>query len=276
MATLELSRALPLATALAVAAVSGLYTAVWGAFKDAPYEGFKARSFPRSVLTSVTVMLLVFGIAPLRERVLMLSLFHLFLFTMGMERILNEIYKACFRGLALGGRAPDDDPDRFQIPQRLAFFGRRVGSGGLRALSGLAALALTVWVLLAQTMVHSPAGFLAVAAATGLLIAVLGAYKDAPIEGFQWDKFFRSALLLVVLTPLLHALGPVELGLLVFVEGGLERMLMEFDKSYVQQRVPGKFRSDLQLLDPRFVMRRPWLHRLAMLIVAGMAVLYHR
>jgi hypothetical protein len=139
---------------------------------------------------------------------------------------------------------------------------------------GAAALGASAAVLMADRIVSGRLAFLAVAFGTGTLIGILGAYKDAPFEGFQWDKFFRSALLLAVVSPLLHALGPAPLGLLIFVNGGLERMLMEFDKSYVQQSVPGKFRSDLAPCNPRFVERRPWLHRAAMVILAGVAMLY--
>ena len=32
-----------------VSLISGLYTSLWGAFKDAPYEGLKAATFPRSI-----------------------------------------------------------------------------------------------------------------------------------------------------------------------------------------------------------------------------------
>ena len=33
---------------LGISAVSGLYTSLWGAFKDAPYEGFKRGTFPEA------------------------------------------------------------------------------------------------------------------------------------------------------------------------------------------------------------------------------------
>ena len=39
------------------ALVSGLYTSLWGAFKDSPYEGFKPRTFPRSIYFHIAIFL---------------------------------------------------------------------------------------------------------------------------------------------------------------------------------------------------------------------------
>ena len=40
-----------------VVLVSGFYTSLWGAFKDGPYEGFKPKTFLRSVYFHVAIFL---------------------------------------------------------------------------------------------------------------------------------------------------------------------------------------------------------------------------
>src|SRR5262245_2034745 len=116
--------------ALGVSILSGLYTSAWGAFKDAPYEGFNRRSFPRSIFFSIAIALvLAQGPLPaaLHERFAELSPFLIFFLVMGAERIITEIYKACFR---------DGDQSKFFIPQRLTFFGRHVRSDVTRWAAG--------------------------------------------------------------------------------------------------------------------------------------------
>ena len=40
---------------LGVSIVSGLYTSLWGAFKDCPFEDFKPRTFPRSIYFHIVI-----------------------------------------------------------------------------------------------------------------------------------------------------------------------------------------------------------------------------
>ena len=103
--------------------------------------------------------------------------------------------------------------------------------------------------------------YLAVAYLTGLLVSGGGAWKDAPFEGFHTLKFFRSGLTLAVASPLFHWLrtpgDPVALGVLIYMNGGLERFLVEYYKTYIQRNMSGKFRPDLPRVETR---RREKLH----------------
>jgi hypothetical protein len=79
------------AFALAVIAVSGLYTSLWGAFKDSPFERFKPATFPRSIYFSIAIFLALYFLPFFRAVFQALGLFQLFFLVMGVERFLAEL-----------------------------------------------------------------------------------------------------------------------------------------------------------------------------------------
>ena len=81
---------------LLVTIISGLYTSLWGAFKDSPYEGFKGRTFPRSIYFNVVIFAALLCLPALGEQITGLGLFQLFFVVMGIERFLAELYKGFF------------------------------------------------------------------------------------------------------------------------------------------------------------------------------------
>src|SRR5215470_3694960 len=182
---------------IAISVVSGLFTAAWGAYKDAPIEGFHARSFWRSVVFSVGTFAIAW--TALDDRVAHLYSFQLFFFVMGVERIAIEIYKPCFRR---------EDQGRYLIPQDGSFLGYRVEARWLLVSIGAVLVAATFGVMALGTEIASFGAHAAVAITVGLFICCGGAAKDAPFEGFQRRKFLRSAIVLALASPLLYLLGP--------------------------------------------------------------------
>ena len=107
----------------AVIVVSGAYTSLWGAFKDGPYEGFKPKTFPRSVYFHIAIFLPLYFLPIFSDHVGHLDLIQLFFLAMGIERFLAEIYKGFFR---------TEDQSKYFVPSRITFFGRYVESDLLR------------------------------------------------------------------------------------------------------------------------------------------------
>ncbi len=257
---------LPTLSAWFASAVSGLYTSSWGAFKDGPFESFRGRTFPRSILFSVGLLALLYATPSLKGPVSALSLAQLFFLVMGLERTWSEIYKWCFRG-------PRHE-DLFNIPQQFTFFGKTVRSALVRLPLGFALTAALAAGVGATMAIQSRFMFVLVAFCSGLGVSVGGAYKDAPFEGFQPLKFFRSSLVLAAVSPLLFHLGPQRLGFLVFTYVGIERMLIEYYKSFIVGSVPGKFRADLPIIEGPFLTTRHLLHKVATAIVLFAGGLY--
>lgn len=258
-----------LALRLAVALIAGLYTSLWGAFKDCPYEGFKPRTFPRSVYFHVAIFLPLCVLPLFQSRFLSLGLVQTFFLVMGIERFLAEIYKGFFR---------TEDQAKYFVPSRITFFGRHVASDLLRHGAGVVIVAAVFAVLLIRVEVTTWWGYLAVAYGSGLIVALGGAYKDAPFEGFKPLKFQRSAVVLAAFSPLFYLLGdprsPVCLGMLVYIYGGFERYAVEYYKTYIQRNMSGKFRPDLARIQYWIQHREPF-HYAALVIMLGVALLYY-
>ena len=259
---------MPVALQLLVTVVSGLYTSLWGAFKDSPYEGWKPRTFPRSIWFHLALFALLYLVPPLRARLGDLTLFQLFFLIMGLERFLAEIYKGFFR---------TEDQGKYFVPSRITFFGRHVDSDLARYAAGTAIVAAVFAVLWIEMPVERFWVFLVTAYATGLLVSLGGAYKDAPFEGFRPLKFQRSGLVLALLSPLFYFANPggpaVGVGFLIYMNGGLERFAVEYYKTYVQRNMSGKFRPDLPRREAELRMRERF-HYAALVIIAALAVLY--
>ena len=251
-----------------VAAVSGLYTSLWGAFKDSPYEGWKPKTFPRSVYFNVVIFIALYFLPAVHERLVGLSLFQLFFLVMGLERFLAEIYKGFFRS---------EDQDKYFVPSRITFLGTHVASDLARYAVGAVIVAAVFAVVFIDVTVVGFGWFALIAYGTGLLVSLGGAYKDAPFEGFKPLKFQRSGVVLAVLSPLFYLLNdpvaPVSVGFLIYMNGGLERFAVEYYKTYIQRNMSGKFRPDIDRRTHELHTREKF-HYAALVIMAGLAVLY--
>jgi len=92
----------------------------------------------------------------------------------------------------------------------------------------------------------------------GLLIAVGGCLKDAPIEGFNLLKFIRSPMIATIAGVLFSGYASSH-GVLMLSAMGIERMITEFYKTFLEKTAPGKFKAS----KPVYV---DWLKRRRILV----------
>ena len=89
---------------------------------------------------------------------------------------------------------------------------------------------------------HAPADawplLVLAASAGGWISAVGGAWKDAPIEGFETFKFFRSPLVALSYALLLSRLTP-DLGIVMLAATGLTIATLETWKKFSRPNEPG-------------------------------------
>jgi len=82
---------------------------------------------------------------------------------------------------------------------------------------------------------------------------------------------------LAALSPLLYWINdggnPVTVGLLVYMNGGLERFSVEYYKTYVQRNMSGKFRPDLPRQE-KAAQRREKFHYGALVLIAALVLVY--
>jgi hypothetical protein len=172
-------------------------------YKDAPHEGFTLGSYSRSAMLG-TVIGALFGVfypldaaSPAGAGVLFGAIY-------AVERAMAEVYKTFLR---------QEDQSKYTIPMQFAVLGVPVRSRLLRVLLGAAYLGALLGLTVLVTGYQREGGAapsiftrVLIGSAGAWISALGGAWKDAPVEGFQTLKFFRSPLLgmawALVLAPL--------------------------------------------------------------------------
>ncbi|KXK08874.1 MAG: hypothetical protein UZ21_OP11001000432 [Microgenomates bacterium OLB22] len=200
---------------------------LWGVYADLLVETFHWRKVFRSYLLAVIYAFVLALTYP------SLNLVIVALSIIGLERISTEIYKAFIRV---------ENQDKYKIPSHL---GIHWPSPIKRCVGVLLHIVLiSIW------FIHFPAlsmiSKIIIVILTGLSIALGGMLKDAPYEGFDGLKFWRSPSVTVfagvVLGLLFPDLDPLPYA---FSIGGLERIMSECYKKILTSKIPGKFHDTL-------------------------------
>lgn len=218
--------------------LAGTLRALQGSYKDAPWENFVWVKFGRSMLFGTLGGLFWwFVLQTLAIQVRPAVLFGMLVF---FDSIATEIYKRAFR---------IEDLRKYKMPTILHIQGKVIHNRFARGLLGfliLAVLGMLFWLLFGLNwFVDQPnliqglfwGGF------AGLLVAVGGALLDSAWEGFEPLKFPRSVLH-GVYWGLLFSTLETNPAVLVFSVLGMDRMGLEFYKSFLRKMKSGKFKSE--------------------------------
>jgi hypothetical protein len=227
--------------ALAVGLIAGTHTATWGMYKDSPHEGFTWPRYSRSILLAGALAVLIEAIVD-PDLTSAGGLFVLFGVTYVAERACTEFYKTFLR---------EEDQSKYFIPMQFAVKGRIVESRTARLTAGagvaLAALALAALVSWVDGRLIAEPGLVLIAGVGGIggwFSAFGGAWKDAPIEGFEWLKFFRSPIIAtiyaLILSRFTDSLFLIPLGALGFTIATLETYKTFFFPSKPRGKFAGK------------------------------------
>ena len=225
--------------ATTIGLLAGTHTATWGMYKDAPHEGFTWPKYSRSIFISSLIALLLVGLGALAVTGIG-DLLILFGVTYVLERAVTEFYKTFLR---------EEDQSKYFIPMQFAVRGHVVRSRALRILIGIAvaaAGALLLWSVIALQPAERANWqlFALCGSLGGWFSAFGGAWKDAPIEGFQTFKFFRSPLLTtgyaLLLSTFTDSLAFAALGGLGFAIATLETYKTFFFPSKPRGKFAGK------------------------------------
>ncbi len=227
-------------TTVIIGILVGTHVSCWGMYKDAPHEGFTWPKFVRSMVLTALIAPLVcelFHVAPVDAP----SAVILFGVLYASERMILEAWKTFFR---------NQDQSKYAIPMQLAVFGKPIQSTAMRVVLGCIYLGILVGgiVLVARLYPVSPLSPLLLAvtlgATGGWVSAFGGAWKDAPIEGFETLKFFRSPAIAASYAFLLYWLGatPIQgvLGALGFTVATTETYKTFFFPSKPRGKFAGK------------------------------------
>jgi uncharacterized membrane protein len=236
---------------LATGLLAGAHIAIWGMYKDSPHEGFTWWRFSRAI---VLAGLLGLALAPLTGLDLTrpAGLVVLFGTVYAAERALEELYKTFLR---------EEDQSKYTIPMQFHVFGRVVQSRLVRwsAAAGLLlVVTLLAWSVAALDRTPYAESILVVAGVGTVgswVSAVGGAWKDAPIEGFETLKFFRSPGIALVYALLIAALADSLLLIALGAAGYTVATIETYKTFFFPSRPRGKF-SDKPVLNPEMLRRR--------------------
>lgn len=221
--------------ALIAGSAAGLHAATWGMYKDSLYEGFSVVKYGRSVVLGALAAGLVQMVRP-QDVGSAGGLLTLFGLAYVIERLATEWLKVFLRV---------EDQSKYFIPMQFAVFGRPVAHRGIRLAAGIgyAALIAGAVLLLGRLQGAGSSSWLAcvgAAAFAGGLCAMGGAWKDAPCEGFQIFKFFRSPIIAAAWGAFL-ALFSHDLVAVAFSGLGFSIATIETWKKFSSSAAPGKF-----------------------------------
>jgi len=218
--------------------MAGIHRASWGAFKDSPYEGFEIQKYFRSLLFGGLWSIFLFYFLP--RYVNQTPIFYIFMMVILLDTLTVEIFKLFFR---------TEDQKKYKIPSRLHLWKTEIHSEFSRRILGVGFVCLVTLVfysLFSINLKFDITGRLVIGVLLGFLAgafeAVGGMYKDAPFEGFEPLKFFRSPIVGAIAGSLLFSFQ-TNLGVVVLATFGADRMLIESYKTFVLRRRSGKFLS---------------------------------
>ena len=249
------------AIALAIGLLSGAHTSTWGMYKDSPYEGFAWRKYFRSIVISALVAVgweavAGFDLAQAWTRVVLFGL------TYVTERGLVEMYKTYLR---------EEDQSKYFIPMQFHIMGRVVDSRRVRwsvAAGWVAAILLIAYGLHAfersGSGVPAWAAVLLIGSIGGWLSAFGGAFKDAPVEGFETFKFFRSPLVALLWSALVACFSRDYLHIALCGLGYTVATIETYKTFFFPNKPRGKF-AGKPIRFPRFL---TWRYRFAPLYAA--------
>jgi len=172
--------------------------------------------------------------------------------TYAIERALAEVYKTFIR---------IEDQSKYFIPMQLSVFGKPVRSYGARLLVGACYVTILVGVVYAVNRIDTSGVALPwvvtvlIASAFGWISAFGGAWKDAPLEGFETLKFFRSPAMAAAFAAAMTVLTD-RLLLVTLCAIGFTIATTESYKTFFRLHVPrGKFQGK-PVTHPEMLTRR--------------------
>lgn len=246
------------AVAVLIGALAGLHISTWGMYKDGPHEGFRWAKYFRSTVVGAAVGAAAYPFVAwdlVGDPGLRLVYWGL---VYCLERGATEFWKYFIR---------EEDQAKYFIPMQFGIMGRPMKNAPLRIAIGVGVAVVCVLVFFGlqavERRVELPAWALVVTVGSvfGWISACGGAWKDAPIEGFETFKFFRSpgvaAAWACLVVPFTTSWTIVALA----AEGFTVASIETYKKFGHPDKPPGKFDGKPIIAPQHFEFRRPfaWL-----------------
>ena len=176
--------------ATVIGLLAGLHTSTWGMYKDAPHEGFTWPKYFRSTIVAtllaiITEHIIQWDLTDAGNRFVFWGLIYC------LERAATEFWKYFIR---------EEDQAKYFIPMQFGVMGKPMKDAKKRitigVIIGLACVGVFFGIRALEEMANGTWPRLLVVITVGSFFGWIsafgGAWKDAPIEGFETFTFFRS------------------------------------------------------------------------------------
>ena len=256
--------------AAVIGIVAGTHVSTWGMYKDAIHEGFTWPKYMRSIVIGLAVALALqtvfrLDLARAGGMVVFFGLVY------AVERLSLELWKSFVRV---------EDQSKYFIPMRFGIRGKPVMDDRIRWTVGagvLLVLVLFVWgtIRLQAAYPELPTWFVLVTIGSlgGWLTAFGGAWKDAPVEGFETLKFFRSPVISLIWAVLVAFFTTDWLFISVAGAGYSVATIETYKTFFFPSKPRGKF-SGKPVLYPEMLHRRQFFVPVYVAIWVAIVVTY--
>jgi hypothetical protein len=228
-----------LVLAVLIGGLAGLHVSTWGMYKDAPHEGFSWRKYFRSTVVGAVLGGLAWhtarpDLATPGARLVFWGLIYC------LERAASEFWKYFIR---------EEDQAKYFIPMQFGIFGVPMKNAKLRISIGVAIAIVCVLVFFGIRALERRWGdrmpmwlvVLTIGSIFGWISAFGGAWKDAPIEGFETLKFFRSPSIAVSWAFVMSQFTSSWTVIALAAEGFTVASIETYKKFGEPDKPPGKF-----------------------------------
>ena len=242
------------AIATLIGLLAGLHTCTWGMYKDAPHEGFTWPKYFRSAVVAT-----ILGAAT--QYFVQWDLAHdagLRFFYFGLiyclERAATEFWKYFIR---------EEDQSKYFIPMQFGVMGKPMKDARKRITIGIIVAIACFGVFFAIRALeesfgaHWPRWLVVVTVGSffGWISAFGGAWKDAPIEGFETFKFFRSPGVAASWAFIVSSFTPSWAIIAIAAEGFTVASIETYKTFFFPNKPRGKF-AGKPILHPEHLQRR--------------------
>ncbi|OGK22086.1 hypothetical protein A3C98_01315 [Candidatus Roizmanbacteria bacterium RIFCSPHIGHO2_02_FULL_37_15] len=242
---------------LALGFTGGLLRACQGAYKDSPYEPFQSSKFIRSLIFGSIGGIFWYLFSIVSGLKIPLAVF--FPLVVFFDSIVTEMYK---RGIRL------ENLSKYKMPTIFHVNGFIIHNRYVRILLILNIIIFLILLYpLSQVIVdkvplffqHRPILGLFFGFIAGVLAASGGASLDSAWEGFEYSKFLRSVYV-AMFWGLILTFYTTNPGLIIYACFGLDRMSIEFNKTFVKKLKSGKFKATHPTIPHWLDLREKLLH----------------
>ena len=234
-----------------IGALAGLHISTWGMYKDAPHEGFGWPKYFRSTIVGALVGLIAHQFVGWDLAGSPAARFVYWGLCYCLERAATEFWKYFIR---------EEDQSKYFIPMQFGIMGKPIKDPKIRIPIGFAIGIVCVLIFFGIRALERRYGddvptwlvVITIGSIFGWISAFGGAWKDAPVEGFETFKFFRSPGVAAAWAAVVAQFTPSWTVIAIAAEGFTVAAIETYKTFFFPTKPRGKF-AGKPILHPQYL-----------------------